>query len=113
MHGQLYASLRRQAQPPEQFGGFNRQQQHKNENINMKNELSLNNENGNGANRLLSDVWQTSDRPFRDYPIGTKAQAQGGGYWIKNERGWKWCTGATFPAPGGDWNGMISLPNCS
>ena len=59
---------------------------------------------------LSADVWQTSDKPFSDYPIGTKAQALGGGYWIKNERGWKWCTGATFPTPGGDWNGMVSLP---
>ena len=63
---------------------------------------------------LLADVWQTSDRPFRDYPIGTKAQAQGGGYWIKNKRGWRWCNSyCSFPAPGGDWNGMVSLPNCS
>lgn len=62
---------------------------------------------------VLADVWQTSDRPFDAYPIGTKARAGGGGYWIKNERGWKWCTGATFPRPGGDWDGMVSLPNCS
>jgi hypothetical protein len=67
---------------------------------------------GMATKPLLADVWQTSDRPFKEYPIGTKAQALGGGYWIKNERGWKWCTGATFPAPGGDWTGMISLPNC-
>ena len=79
--------------------------------LDMKHNTSTNHENGNDANCLLADVWQTSDRPFRDYPTGTKAQAQGGGYWIKNERGWKWCTGATFPAPGGDWNGMVSLPN--
>jgi hypothetical protein len=37
-----------------------------------------------------------------DYPIGTKAHAIGGGYWIKTNRGWQWFTGATFPTPGGD-----------
>jgi len=63
---------------------------------------------------LLGDVWQTSDRPFKDYPQGTKAQAGGGGHWIKNERGWKWCNShCSFPTPGGDWNGMVSLPNCT
>lgn len=39
---------------------------------------------------------------FSDYPIGTKAHAIGGGYWIKTSMGWKWFTGATFPTPGGD-----------
>lgn len=42
------------------------------------------------------------DKPWSEYPIGTKAHAVMGGYWIKTERGWKWCTGATFPTPGGD-----------
>lgn len=23
--------------------------------------------------------------------------------------GWKWCTGATFPRPGGDWTGELIL----
>lgn len=59
---------------------------------------------------MRTDNWISSDRPFADYPIGTKAKAQGGGYWIKNERGWKWCNGATFPRPGGDWTGEVSLP---
>lgn len=62
-------------------------------------------------NGLLGDVWFMSDRPFAAHPIGTKAKAIGGGYWIKNERGWKWCTGSTFPCPGGDWTGEVSLPN--
>lgn len=38
-------------------------------------------------------------------PIGTKAYSSTGGYWEKiRERGfaWKWCTGASFPTPGGD-----------
>lgn len=41
-------------------------------------------------------------RAWKDYPIGTKAYAVGGGYWIKTDRGWKWCTGDTFPTPGAD-----------
>lgn len=77
-----------------------------------KNKDNKQEESSNEFYTLLCDVWQTSDRPFKDYPLGTKAQAGGGGYWIKNKRGWKWCTGSTFPSPGGDWNGMISLPNC-
>ena len=45
---------------------------------------------------------QPIDRPWKDYPIGTKAHAPMGGWWIKTERGWRWCTGSTFPTPGGD-----------
>jgi hypothetical protein len=40
--------------------------------------------------------------PWRDYPLGTLAYASMGGHWEKNERGWKWCTGSTFPTPGAD-----------
>lgn len=40
-------------------------------------------------------------------PIGTKAPAIGGGYWIKTRDGWKWHNGATFPCPGGDWTGEL------
>jgi hypothetical protein len=47
---------------------------------------------------------------WNDYPIGTKAFAINGGYWIKVTHGWKWCTGATFSTPGGDFNGQIELP---
>ncbi len=43
-------------------------------------------------------------------PIGTKAPAIGGGHWVRTERGWKWCTGATFPRPGGDWTGELMKP---
>jgi hypothetical protein len=43
-------------------------------------------------------------------PLGTRAPAIGGGYWERVEQGWKWCTGATFPRPGGDWNGMLFPP---
>lgn len=44
-------------------------------------------------------------------PIGTKAPAIMGGHWIKVERGWKWCSGSTFPRPGGDWTGELIAPN--
>ena len=53
---------------------------------------------------------QKHDRPYDEYPIGTKAFATGGGYWIKNNMGWKWCTGVTFPRPGGDVSGYVELP---
>lgn len=43
-------------------------------------------------------------------PLGTKAPAYGGGHWIRVEHGWKWCTGSTFPRPGGDWNGKLIPP---
>ena len=42
------------------------------------------------------------DKPWSDYKLGTKAFSSGGGYWVKNRAGWKWCTGSTFPTPGGD-----------
>jgi len=40
--------------------------------------------------------------PWAEYPVGTKAHACIGGHWLKTARGWKWCTGDTFPTPGGD-----------
>jgi len=49
------------------------------------------------------------DKPWKSYPIGTKAHAFNGGYWTKTARGWKWCTGATFPTPGGDVR-WVELP---
>jgi len=64
------------------------------------------------SNGLLCDVWQTGTMKWSEYPIGTKAKALMGGYWIKNERGWKWCNnGGTFPTPGGDATGEVCLPN--
>lgn len=54
--------------------------------------------------------WIRHDRDLRDCHIGTKTRAFGGGYWEKNKRGWKWFCGDTFPTPGGDWDGYISLP---
>ena len=40
---------------------------------------------------------------WSEYPVGTKAHASTGGHWIKlGQNRWKWCSGATFPRPGGD-----------
>jgi len=44
-------------------------------------------------------------------PIGTKAPSINGGAWYRTERGWKWNNGATFPRPGGDWNGDLIAPS--
>jgi hypothetical protein len=52
------------------------------------------------------------DRPWSDYPLGTKAFAASGGHWVRQQNGWKWCTGDTFPTPGGDAVG-IELPATS
>lgn len=49
----------------------------------------------------------TQSKPWNAYPIGTKAYAVMGGHWEKTGRGWKWCTGATFPTPGGDWQYIV------
>lgn len=61
----------------------------------------------------MAEKWIISDRPLAAYPLGTKAKAIGGGYWEKVERGWKWCAGSTFPSPGGDWTGEVSMPKVS
>lgn len=42
------------------------------------------------------------NKKWKDCPIGTKAHALSGGYWIKLENGWRWCIGDTFPTPGAD-----------
>lgn len=43
-------------------------------------------------------------------PVGTKAPAVTGGYWTRVGRGWRWCTGSTFPRPGADWTGELLPP---
>ena len=46
---------------------------------------------------------QPIDRPWHEYPIGTKALALMGGHWLRIEAGWRWMPcGGTFPRPGGD-----------
>lgn len=59
----------------------------------------------------MNEVWIAADKPWNEYPIGTKAKALMGGFWIKTAHGWKWCTGSTFPTPGGDATGEVCLPN--
>jgi len=50
-------------------------------------------------------------KDWSDYPIGTKAPAIMGGYWIKRVNGWQWNeTGGTFPRPGADNSGTVILP---
>lgn len=59
----------------------------------------------------LMENWIKADKPISEYPIGTKFKSAGGGYWIKTERGYKWCTGGdTFPNVGGDYIGLVCLP---
>jgi hypothetical protein len=51
------------------------------------------------------------DRPWQQYPIGTRAYAYNGGYWVRVAAGWKWCCGDTFPQPGADAIGLcVELP---
>lgn len=60
---------------------------------------------------MESEQWIKADRPIEEYPAGTKFKAVNGGYWIKTEDGWyKWCTGAKFPRVGGDYIGLVCLP---
>ena len=59
---------------------------------------------------FFGNTWVKADKDLKEYPIGTKAKAFGGGHWEKVKLGWKWCTGSTFPTVGGDWNGMVCLP---
>ena len=49
----------------------------------------------------------TQSKPWDAYPVGTKVYAINGGYWEKNSYGYKWCNGATFPSPGGDWSHIV------
>ena len=40
------------------------------------------------------------DKLWEDYPMGTKAFATCGGYWIKIKAGWQWYTfGGIVPEP--------------
>lgn len=51
---------------------------------------------------------QPMDRPWSEYPVGTRALALMGGYWTKEGPSrWRWmggsrCPGSAFPTPGGD-----------
>jgi hypothetical protein len=53
--------------------------------------------------------WIDADKPWREYPVGTKArESWTGGYWTKTNMGWKWQTGNTFPTP--EASDQVSLP---
>lgn len=54
--------------------------------------------------------WEKSNKDIKDYPIGTKFRCLHGGYWIKVNRGFRWFCGDTFPRPGADWDGYVSVP---
>lgn len=48
----------------------------------------------------MSEQTQAHDgRPWPEYRIVTKMPCFNGGWWMRTERGWKWCTGDTFPNP--------------
>jgi len=54
---------------------------------------------------------ERKNRPWRDYPIGTRVYAYNGGYWERVTNGWKWYCGDTFPQPGADAIGLcVELP---
>lgn len=81
--------------------------------------MKENNENTPPAPAAVEEISDRKrrriDRPWREFPIGTKAHACGGGYWYRVERGWKWNgpdgNGGTFPTPGGEACGQcIELP---
>lgn len=58
---------------------------------------------------LNEEICTRTTRSLKDYPLGSKFRAINGGYWEKVENGFKWCTGATFPNLGGDWDGTVSM----
>jgi hypothetical protein len=64
----------------------------------------------NDNNVPLCDVWVWAEKPVEEYPLRTKFKALMGGYWVKAENGFKWCTGSIFPNVGGDWTGEVCLP---
>ena len=60
---------------------------------------------------ILHTPFQKKDRCWSAYPLGTKAHAYNGGYWLRVLEGWRWCSGDTFPIPGGDAMGdCIEMP---
>ena len=60
---------------------------------------------------LCSTARFVRDRPWNEYPSGTKAHAIDGGYWLRVQNGWTWHTGDTFPTPGADAMGKcVELP---
>lgn len=46
--------------------------------------------------------WLPPKKNWAEYPLGSCAKTlEGAGHWIKEEKGWRWCTGKDyFPTPG-------------
>lgn len=56
---------------------------------------------------------QGKDRPWSDYPLGTKAYAVDGSYWTKHDQGWRWSgNGYVHPEPGCDVE-RVELPDAN
>ena len=59
---------------------------------------------------------QERDRPWCEYPVGTKARGCFGGHWLRVEGGWRWMggteyAGGVFPVPGAEAVGeCVQLP---
>ena len=49
---------------------------------------------------------------LKSAPLGTKALAIDGGYWIRVVGGWQWAfsRGGIYPRPGADWDGNLIYP---
>jgi hypothetical protein len=55
----------------------------------------------------------TVDRPWRDYPLGTKAHAYNGGWWTRVEHGWRYGSrGGVFPTPADSECHPVALGRC-
>lgn len=57
----------------------------------------------------LVTMSELSDK-LTNAPLGTKAPAMIGGYWVKVTNGWQWPMGSIYPRPGGDWTGELIYP---
>ena len=53
------------------------------------------------------------DRPWEEYPVGTKAYCINGGFWEKTKLGWAFSNGATFPTPGASAHSVLLPLICS
>jgi len=61
--------------------------------------------------RIIYDA--RDGRSWSKFPLGTRVYAIIGGYWTKEEHGWRWMTnGSYFPTPGGD-AAHVELPGMS
>lgn len=61
--------------------------------------------------------YRIKDRPWEDYPVGSKALGLMGGHWVKTSKGWFFddekgrCVKLeSFLSPGSIFNGMVCVP---